>query len=87
MKQCDSYPNLLVTEDRSCTILLHVDDMMVCGHGKYVDEVLIPTLKRFHRISSEFIRSIGDEICFLKRTHKWIDSERLTITPHHKHVG
>ena len=74
MKQCDSYPNLLVTEDRSCTILLHVDDMMVCGHGKYVDEVLIPTLKRFHRISSEFIRN------------KWIDSERLTITPHHKHV-
>ena len=86
MKQCDAYPNLLVTEDRRCTILLHVDDMMVCGHGKYVDEVLIPTLKRFHRISSEFIRNVGDEICFLKRTHRWIDAERLTITPHHKHV-
>ena len=36
MKQCDEYPNLLSNDDRSCLVLLPVDDMLICGKKDYV---------------------------------------------------
>ena len=86
MKQCPAYPNLMSTEDQKCVILLHVDDMLVCGHGGFVHSKLIPTLERFHKISSEFLKDVGDEIIFLKRSHKLLEGNMLAISPHHKHV-
>ncbi len=43
-------------------------------------------LKKHHKVSSNFIREEGDEISFLKRTHRLINNDRLTISTHHKHV-
>jgi len=35
MIQCEEYPNLLCNPDRTCMVLLHVDDMLVCGKKDY----------------------------------------------------
>lgn len=82
MVQCSASPNLLRSVDSSCyiIILLHMDDMLICGEADFIDNRLIPMLKQHHKVSSSFIREEGDEISFLKRTHL------LTISTHHRHI-
>ena len=86
MRQCKSYPNLLSTPDHSCLILLHVDDMLICGKDTFIDGKLVPMLEKHHRISSAFIRQVGDEISFLKRTHRLVSPDKLTISTHPRHI-
>ena len=86
MVQCPESPNLLRSANMDCYILLHVDDMLICGKADFVDNSLLPMLKRHHKVSSSFIREEGDEILFLKRTHRLISNDMLTISTHHKHV-
>ena len=46
--------------------------MLICGKADFIDNKLIPTLKKHHKVSSNFLREEGDEISFLKRTHRLI---------------
>ena len=50
------------------------------------DDKLIPLLQQRYNISSSFIRVVGDELVFLKRTHKMVFVDRLTISTHPKQV-
>ena len=86
MVQCPESPNLLRSANMDCYVLLHVDDMLICGKADFVDHSLLPMLKKHHKVSSSFIREEGDEISFLKRTHRLINNDMLTISTHHKHV-
>ena len=86
MVQCPESPNLLRSSDFSCYILLHVDDMLICGKSDFIDNKLVPMLKKHHKVSSSFLREEGDEISFLKRTHRLIKDGMLTISTHHKHI-
>ena len=86
MKQCEEYPNLLSNYDRTCLVLLHVDDMLICGKKEYVHGKLIPTLENHYKISSSFLQDVGDELTFLKRSHKLLMNGRLAISPHPRHV-
>ena len=86
MVQCPESPNLLRSANMDCYVLLHVDDMLICGKADFVDKSLLPMLKKHHKVSSNFIREEGDETSFLKRTHRLISNDMLTISAHHKHV-
>ena len=86
MVQCPESPNLLRSANMDCYVLLHVDDMLICGKSDFVDHSLLPMLKKHHKVSSSFIRAEGDEISFLKRTHRLISNDMLTVSTHHKHV-
>ena len=48
MIQCEEYPNLLCNPDRTCMVLLHVDDMLVCGKKDYVVDKFVFTLQRHY---------------------------------------
>ena len=84
--QCGAYPSLLKESGGKCYLLLHVDDMLISGDAKFIDEKLIPLLQKKYKISSSFIRCVGDELVLLKRTHKLISIGRLVISTHPKHV-
>ena len=84
--QCGAYPSLLKESGGRCYLLLHVDDMLISGDAKFIDEQLVPLLQKKYKISSSFIRFVGDELVFLKRTHKLVSNDRLTISTHPKHV-
>lgn len=86
MTQCGCYPNLLGTKDGACTILLHVDDMLVCAKDSFIDNRLIPMLEKHHKISSAFIRNVGDEMAFLKRSHRLVSENKMVISSHPRHV-
>ena len=43
-------------------------------------------LKIHHKVSGSFLRQEGDEISFLKRTHRLLQMGMLTISTHHKHI-
>ena len=45
-----------------------------------------PLLQQKYKISSSFIPCVGDELVFLKRTHKLVSIDRLVISTHPKHV-
>ena len=79
MEQCEEYPNLLSNDDRTCLVLLHVDDMLICGK-EYVHGKLIPTLENHYKISSGFLQEVGGELTFLKRSHKLLMNGRLAIS-------
>eukprot|EP00434_Breviolum_minutum_P037111 symbB.v1.2.032893.t1/scaffold4013.1/size46388/4 len=84
--QCGAYPSLLKESGGRCYLLLHVDDMLISGDAKFIDEKLVPLLQKKYKISSSFIRSVGDELVFLKRTHRLVSTDRLIISTHPKHV-
>ena len=79
MVQCEPYPNLLANKDRSYFILLHVDDMLVTGDKQFVTNKLLGILKKHYKVSSNFIQEIGDEITFLKRSHRLLGGGKLVI--------
>lgn len=86
MKQCEEYPNLLCNDDRTCMVLLHVDDMLVCGKKDYVFDKFGPTLQKHYKISASYLQDVGDELTFLKRTHRLLADGRLAIAPHPRHI-
>ena len=86
MKQCEEYPNLLCNDDRTCMVLLHVDDMLVCGKKDYVLDKFVPTLQKHYKISASYLQDVGDELTFLKRTHRLLADGRLAIAPHPRHI-
>ena len=82
MVQCEPYPNLLANKDRSCLILLHVDDMLVAGGKHFVTNKLLGVLQQHYKVSSNFIQEIGDELTFVKRSHRLLGGGKCdTITP------
>ena len=86
MKQCEEYPNLLCNDDRTCMVLLHVDDMLVCGKKDYVFDKFVPTLQKHYKISASYLQDVGDELTLLKRTHRLLADGRLAIAPHPRHI-
>ena len=86
MIQCEPYPNLLANKDRSCLILLHVDDMLVTGEKQFVTSKLLSVLQRHYKVSSNFIQDVGDEISFLKRSHRLLGGGNLVIQSHPRHI-
>ena len=56
MKQCEEYPNLLCNDDRTCMVLLHVDDMLVCGKKDYVLNRFVSTLQKHYKISASYLQ-------------------------------
>ena len=86
MIQLDAYPNLLKSPDGECLIMLHVDDMMVCGNAAFVDNKLLPALQARYKISSHFIREVGDDITFLKKSHRLLSEDSLVISAHPRHL-
>ena len=86
MKQCEEYPNLLCNDDRTCTVLLHVDDMLVCGKKDYVFDKFVSTLQKHYKISASYLQDVGDELTFLKRSHRLLSDGRLAIAPHPRHI-
>ena len=86
MVQCEPYPNLLANRDRSCLILLHVDDMLVTGCKHFVTEKLLSVLKLHYKVSTSLMQEPGDEITFLKRNHRLLEGGKLAIQSHPRHV-
>ena len=86
MTQCEEYPNLLCNADRTCMVLLHVDDMLVCGKKDYVIDKFVYTLQKHYKISANYLQEVGDELTFLKRSHKLLANGRLSIAPHPRHI-
>ena len=84
--QCGAYPSLLKESGGRCFLLLHVDDMLISGDAQFIDEKLVPLLQQKYEISSSFIRCVGDELVFLKRTHMLVSMDRLTISTHPRHI-
>jgi len=80
MIQGPDSPSLLPSVDSFCFILLYVDDMLICGKADFIDNNLIPMLKKHRKVSSSFLRKEGDEISFLKRIHRLIGNGMLTIS-------
>ena len=54
-------------------VLLHVDDMLVCGKKDYVIDKFVFTLQRHYKISANYLQEVGDELTFLKRSHKLLE--------------
>eukprot|EP00435_Cladocopium_sp_Y103_P010280 s4269_g2.t1 len=87
MSELQAYPSLLKSQDGSCFLLVHVDDLLVVGSRKSVFEDLVPELRKKYNIAIEAMSKGGDEISFLKRTHCLMDDGRLLIKCHQKHLG
>ena len=64
---------------------VHVDDML-CGGVTAVLERLEQHLASKFKISSEWLREVGDEVCFLKRRHLLVSPELLVIEPNVKYI-
>ncbi len=83
--QCEPYLNLCANEDRSCLILYDVDDMLVAGVKQFVTNKLLGVLQQQYKVSSNFTQEIGDEITFLKRSHRLLEGGKLVIESHPHH--
>eukprot|EP00435_Cladocopium_sp_Y103_P015748 s3802_g3.t2 len=57
-----AYPSLLKSQDGSCFLLVHVDDLLVVGSRKSVFEELVPELRKKYNIAIEAMSKGGDEI-------------------------
>ena len=64
---------------------VHVDDML-CGGVTTVLERLEQHLASKFKISSEWLKEVGDEVSFLKRRHLLVSPELLVIEPNVKYI-
>ena len=64
--------------------MVHVDDMMCAGCNDKLER-LESHLKSKFKVSSEWIRDVGDS-SFLKRTHRLVREDLLVIEPNVKYV-
>ena len=83
--ECECYPSILKSPCGECFVLLHVDDLLVTGSKRFVNEVLLPGLQTKYKTSVEKMESPGDELSFLKRNHVLLGNGRMLIQSHHKH--
>ena len=65
-------------------MLVHVDDCLLAGTPKDVND-LITTLKAKFQLTVEYLRRPGDEISFLKRRHLLLEDYTLIIQSPLKH--
>ena len=87
MKEHDAYPSVLLSECGDWMIMTHVDDdLLVVGTRSAVFDQLVPAMQAKYPISMEVMLKAGDKVTFLKRTHELLDSGRMTIKVHHKHL-
>ena len=48
-------------------MLLHVDDMLVCGKKDYVLNKFVSTLQKRYKISASYLQDVGDELTFFEK--------------------
>ena len=78
MTQCCLNPCLMRSPD--IAVLVHVDDVMLLGKRKYVENVFLPLLTSQFDLSCSLIKDVGDEFTFLKRTYS-LTQQGLIISP------
>ena len=85
--KCEAHPSLLrsANRDDKFAVQMHVDDMLGLSKKKYLNSVLIPTLKEKYKISLRTVENVGDSLTFLKRKHVLRGSDQLLLMPSQKH--
>ena len=86
MVEHEPYPCVLATGDRSCAVMIHVDDMLIVGRKDFVLGKFMDTMRSKYDISMDVLEKPG-EVSFLKRNFLLHEDGRLTIQAHHKHVS
>ena len=87
MVEHEPYPCVLATRDRSCAVMIHVDDMLIVGRKEFVLGKFMDTMRSKYDISIDVLEKPGDEVSFLNRSFLLHEDGRLTIQTHHKHVS
>ena len=59
-------PCILKSEDNSCFVLIHVDDILAVGRREFVNK-LVKCLRSKYEVSTQVMEKPGDEHQFLKR--------------------
>ena len=74
MKRCQktlvlsgAFEQPCIAGNEHCCIMVHVDDVMFCGDGAYLD-VFLTGLKQRYSISHSQLEGVDSESQFLKRT-------------------
>ena len=80
------YPCILKTQDNSCFVLIHVDDVLVVGRRNFVLDKMLKCLQKKYEVSTQVVEKPGDELSFLKRKMVLEHDGRLLVQTHHKHV-
>ena len=65
--------------------MVHVDDMLCTGPVKRLED-LERHLKSKFKVSVDWIRSVGEEVTFLKRRHVLVSPELLVVEPDVKYL-
>ena len=86
MEEFEAYPSILRSKLGYCLLMIHVDDLLVGGSGKAVAEELIPHMQSRYEVSIEIMSNAGDELTFLKCTHQLLESGRMVVKIHGKHL-
>ncbi|CAL1136982.1 unnamed protein product [Cladocopium goreaui] len=86
MEEFEVYPSILRSKLGDCLLMIHVDDLLVVGSRKAVTEQLIPHMQSRYEVSIEIMSNVGDELTFLKRTHQLLESGRMVVKIHGKHL-
>ena len=86
MSEHAPYLCILKTDDNSCFLLIHVDDVLVIGKRDFVENKLLKCLQKKYEISTQVVREAGGELSFLKRKMILQHDVRMLIQTHHKHV-
>ena len=86
MEEFEAYPSILRSKLGYCLLMIHVDDLLVVGSRKAVTEELIPHMQSRYEVSIEIMSNAGDELTFLKRTHQLLESGRMVVKIHGKHL-
>ena len=60
--------------------------MLITGDKQIVTNKRLGVLQKHYKVSSSFIEGIGDEISFLKRSHRLLGDGKLVIQSHPRHI-
>ena len=87
VESCVENPSLfnVVYADGFASFLMHVDDFLFAGHPWILQRIADKVQERYE-VTVEWVRNVGDELTFLKRTHVLMNNNRLGIRPHSKHI-
>ena len=86
MEEFEAYPSILRSKLGDCLLMIHVDDLLVVVSRKAITEQLIPHMQSRYEVSIEIMSNVGDELTFLKRTHQLLESGRMVVKIHGKHL-